>query len=151
MTLPRDLGNHMATSLPAGSELAPEKQTNCKKLSAYQCHSSVIRGLSRKLIAMTESDTVIIGLAPCRSMRRPIMGEVMEPTAMKESDALIAARCPTKGHLQRLDEKPEGVATRSDRQGRGQEHNPEYEPAVVGAASPEHQFSGTHASYGTTR
>ena len=43
MTLPLLCWNHIPTSLPAGRN-APPAPKYWRKLSAYQCHSSVIRG-----------------------------------------------------------------------------------------------------------
>ena len=89
---PRVFGNQRGTSLPVGRMLAPEKATNCRKLRAYQCHSSVISGLSRKLTPNSDREATIKGRAPYRSIVRPRRGPERLPTAMKEREALTIVR-----------------------------------------------------------
>ena len=93
---PRMRGNQAATSRPAGSTVMPAKVTNCMKLSAYQCHSSVIRGRRQKLSPNTTSEITRTGRAPNRSIARPRRGAERPPTAAKESDALISVRVHPK-------------------------------------------------------
>ena len=93
---PRTWGNQAATSRPAGSTVMPEKVANCMKLSAYQCHSSVIRGRRQKLSPKTVSESTRTGRAPNRSIARPRSGAERPPTAANESDALIWVRVHPK-------------------------------------------------------
>ena len=93
---PRTWGNQAATSRPAGSTVRPEKVANCMKLSAYQCHSSLIRGRRQKLSPKTVSESTRIGRAPNRSIARPRSGAERPPTAANESDALISVRVHPK-------------------------------------------------------
>ena len=93
---PRTWGNQAATSRPAGSTVRPAKVANCMKLSAYQCHSSLIRGRRQKLSPKTVSENTRIGRAPNRSIARPRSGADRPPTAANESDALISVRVHPK-------------------------------------------------------
>ena len=96
----------MATSLPMGSGLTPGENTNWRKLSAYQCHSSPMSGRSRKLVPITRSDTMKSGLAPCLSMSRPSRGEVSDPMAAKDREALTAERDQPKASSKGSTKRP---------------------------------------------
>ena len=89
---PRMWGYHAAIRRPPGSTVMPEKVANCRKLSAYQCHSSVIRGRRQKLRPNTASESTMIGRAPKRSIALPSSGAERPPTAANESEALISVR-----------------------------------------------------------
>ena len=64
ITRPVDLGNQMPTRRPAGSTFIPEKAANCTTLSAYRCHSSVMRGRMTKLTPRRVMDPASNGRAP---------------------------------------------------------------------------------------
>ena len=81
---------------PPAAPSSPRRVTNCRKLSAYQCHSSVIRGRRQKLRPNTTSESARTGRAPKRSIARPRSGAENPPTAAKESDALISVRVHPK-------------------------------------------------------
>ncbi len=44
--------------------VTPEKGTSWRKLSTYQCHSSLMKGRRTKLVPITTSETTMTGRAP---------------------------------------------------------------------------------------
>ena len=106
ITRPRFFGNQIGMRRPAGKPAAPEKLTNCMKLSVYQCHSSVISGRRMKLNPNRNIEPVIMSLAPCLSISRPSNGPTRLPTAMNDRDPLILVRSHpksfSKGSMNRL-------------------------------------------------
>ena len=55
-----------------------------------------MNGRSRKLLPKTTRLTAIMGLAPYLSIALPIIGPVRLPTAMNDSEALMAVRGQAK-------------------------------------------------------
>ena len=90
--LPWEDGNQMGMRRPAGRTVMPDMPMNCRKLRPYQCQSSVIAGRTRKLMPMRVSEMTSAGLAPRRSMSRPIIGEARAPTAVNDREADMAVR-----------------------------------------------------------
>ena len=85
----KDQRDQTPTNFPAGSGAAPENPINCNALSAYQCHSLSMNGLSKKLNPNIARQTASIYLDPNLSINLPHSGAVKLPRAAKDNEALI--------------------------------------------------------------
>ena len=115
---------------PAGRMVTPEKGTSWRKLSTYQCHSSVMKGRRTKLVPINSSEPTMIGRAPVEVHQAPEQGRGEGAHRGEGERGADLGAGPAEGLLQRLDEVTEGVLGRADRDRHRQERGGGGEPAA---------------------
>ena len=132
---PRMWGYQAATSRPVGSTVIPNVGANCRKLTTYQCQSSVISGRRQKLSPNTASETTRNRPNPVPVHRATKEGGSERADGGEgQGRADLGAR-PAVGLLDRHDEQAERVLRDADRNGGGREDDRDDEGLAQGLRS----------------